>query len=225
MPTKPVTLVLKNGIYECQSCVPPSKLAADGADHALPGSPYHDSGAVTIIDDHTVRSVLKKAGKVVDEAVFTVSADGTTLVETFSDSSATNAAPVTGTWTGTRIDARAPGAHALSGNWHPMAYEGSDNGLITTFKLDGDILTMSTPTGQSYAAKLDGKEAPYLGDPGTTAVSLRRVGDNAIEETDKRGDKIISVTTMTVKPDGKTMKVDVEDRLYNDTMSWTATKQ
>jgi hypothetical protein len=31
----------------------------------------------------------------------------------------------------------------------------SQNGLTTTYKSNGDELSMSTPTGQSYTAKLD----------------------------------------------------------------------
>ena len=50
-------------------------------------------------------------------------------------------------------------------------------------------MTYSTPTGQSYTAKLDGKDVPYMGDPGTTSVSLKRMGD-AFEETDKRDGKV-----------------------------------
>jgi len=52
----------------------------------------------------------------------------------------------------------------------------SDNGLAFTYKVEGESLTMSNPTGQSYTAKLDGTEAPYKGDPGTTSVSVETIG-------------------------------------------------
>ena len=84
---------------------------------------------------------------------------------------------------------------------------------------------MSDPTGDSYTAKLDGKDYPYKGDPGTTSVSLKKIDDNTIEETDKRNGKVISVARMTVGPDGKTMKLAVDDKLHNATMNWTADKQ
>jgi len=41
----------------------------------------------------------------------------------------------------------------------------------------GGTLNMTTPTGQSYTAKLDGMEVPYVGDPGITTVSLKRIGE------------------------------------------------
>jgi hypothetical protein len=34
---------------------------------------------------------------------------------------------------------------------------------------------------------------------------LKRIGPNGIEETDKLGAKVVSVTEMTVSPDGRTM--------------------
>ena len=77
---------------------------------------------------------------------------------------------------------------------------------------------------QSYAAKLDGKDVPYVGDPGTTSVSLKRIGDS-IEETDKRDGKVISVSKMTVAPDGKTMTIVVADKLHGSTATYVAEKQ
>src|SRR5260370_4271922 len=90
----------------------------------------------------------------------------------------------------------------------------SDNGLAFTYKVDGDSLTMSNPTGQSYTAKLDGTDAPYKGDPGTTSVSVKRVDKNTIEETDKRDGKVITVSRMTVSADGKSMAIAFDDKLH-----------
>lgn len=63
-----------------------------------------------------------------------------------------------------------------------------------TYKVSGDELTMTTPTGQSYTAKLDGTEAPYKGDPGTDGISVKMRGKDTLGETDKRGDKVIGVS-------------------------------
>jgi hypothetical protein len=94
-----------------------------------------------------------------------------------------------------------------------------------TYKITGDSLSMSNPTGQSYTAKLDGTEAPYKGDPGTTSVSVKKLDKNKIEETDKREGKVISVAWMTVSADGKTMSIKVEDKLHGTTSEFAATKQ
>jgi hypothetical protein len=84
---------------------------------------------------------------------------------------------------------------------------------------------MSTQTGQSYTAKLDGTEAPYKGDPGTTSVSVKKVDKNTIEETDKRDGKVISVSRMTVAADGKSMTIAWDDKLHGTTGEYVAVKQ
>jgi hypothetical protein len=101
----------------------------------------------------------------------------------------------------------------------------SDNGLAFTYKVEGDSLTMNNPTGQSYTAKLDGTEAPYKGDPGTTSVSVKRVDKNTMEETDKRDGKVITVSRMTVSADGKSMTIAFDDKLHGTTGKIVAQKQ
>jgi hypothetical protein len=101
----------------------------------------------------------------------------------------------------------------------------SDNGLFFTYKVNGGELTMTSQTGQSYTAKLDGTDAPMKGDPGTTSVSVKMMGKNTLEETDKRNGKVISVWRMTVAPDGKTAKAVSEDKQQNRTTEFAAIKQ
>jgi hypothetical protein len=84
---------------------------------------------------------------------------------------------------------------------------------------------MTNLTGQSYTAKLDGTEAPYKGDPGTTGVSVKKLDTNKMEETDKRDGKVISIARMTLSADGKSMTIAVDDKLHGTTMQLTALKQ
>lgn len=226
MGKKPDVYTLMNGAYSCKSCVPAVSVKADGMDHPVTGHPYYDSEAVKVIDDHTVQFTRKKGGKVVGTDKDTLSADGKTLTFEFSDSSNTNAAPVVGKGTQTRVAAGLAGSHAISGSWRTTSYQTvSDNGLTTTFKTAGDTLTMTTPTGQKYTAKMDGGAAPFTGDPGLTMVSVKRMGGNRIEETDKRGSKVIGVQTMTVSADGKKMHVVYQNKLQGTSMSYDMNKQ
>jgi hypothetical protein len=87
-----------------------------------------------------------------------------------------------------------------------------------------DVLVMSDPTGDSFTAKFDEKEYPFKGDPGVTAVSLKKIDENTIEETDIRKGKVITVTRMTVDRNGKMMVVSVDDKLRKAKISWTADK-
>ncbi len=225
-PKKPDVFLLQDGMYHCKTCVPPIDVKADAQDQPVEGHPYFDSVSIKIVDDRIVEEVDKKNGKTVTTSKTVVSQDGKTANFEFTDSSNTNADPVTGRGTVTQVASGPAGSHAVSGSWVTSKLETlSDNGLMITFKVKGDSLSMTNPTGQSYVAKLDGTDAPYKGDPGTTSVSVKSVGKNTIEETDKRDGKLISVARMTVGSDGKTMTINVEDKLRGSSSQFTATKQ
>ena len=225
-PKKPDVYLLQDGVYECKTCVPPIKIKADGLDQAITGHPYYDTMAIKVISDHEVEETDKKNGKTVATSKTTVSPDGNTMMFEFSDSSNSNAAPVTGKGEATRVAKGPAGSNAISGSWRTSKFETlSDNATTWTYKVSGDELTMTTPTGQSYTAKLDGTPAPYKGDPGTDGVSIKMHGKDTLEETDKRGDKVISVMKMTLEPGGKTAKIVVEDKLHGTTTQFVAAKQ
>jgi hypothetical protein len=183
--------------------------------------------AIKVVNDHEIEETDKKSGNVVSTSTSTVSPDGKTMAFTFSDSSDTNGGPpVTGKGEATLVAKGPAGSHAISGSWRTTKIEGiSDNGTVWSYKVSGDEITMTSPTGQSYTAKLDGTDAPMKGDPGITSVSVKMIGKNTLEETDKRDGKVISVSRMTVASDGKTAKIVSEDKLQNTTTTITATKQ
>jgi hypothetical protein len=225
-PKKPDVFLLQNGMYHCKTCVPPIDVKADGQDQPVTGHPYYDSVSIKVVDDRTIEEVDKKNGKTVATSKTVVGSDGKTANFEFTDSSNTNADPVTGKGIVTQVAKGPAGSHAVSGSWVTSRMDTlSDNGLMVTYKVEGDTLSMASPTGQSYVAKLDGTDAPYKGDPGTTSVSVKSIGKNTIEETDKRDGKVISVAHMTVGSDGKTMTVKVEDKLRGSNSQFTATKQ
>jgi len=113
----------------------------------------------------------------------------------------------------------------LAGGAQPRVDQATGDALVFSFKTSaGQTINYSTPTGQSYEAKIDGKEAPYRGDPGTTSVSLKRIG-NSLVETDYRNGKVISVALMSVSADGKTLTIDVDDKLNGTKATYTAEKQ
>jgi hypothetical protein len=226
MPQKPDVYLLQDGMYHCKTCVPPVDVKADGQDQKVTGHPYFDTVSIKVVDDRTIEETDKRDGKTVTTSRTTVAADGNTANFEFTDSSNTNADPVTGKGEITRVSKGPAGSHAASGSWRTSKFENvSDNGLTFTYKTEGDSLSMSSPTGQSYTAKLDGADAPYNGDPGTNSVSVKRLGNNTIEETDKRDGKVISVARMTVAADGKTMTLAVNDQLHGTTSQFEAQKQ
>lgn len=226
-PKKPDVFLLQNGMYACKSCTPPYEIKADGTDQSVSGHPYFDSVAIKVVSDHEIEETDKKDGKVVGTSTSTVSSDGKTVMFTFSDSSNTNGGPpVTGKGEARREEKGPAGSNAISGSWRTTKLEGlSDNATVWTYQTSGDEITMTNPTGQSYTAKLDGTDAPMKGDPGVTSVSVKLMGKDTLEETDKREGKVIGVFKMKVASDGKTAKASFDDELQNRTTGFDATKQ
>ncbi len=224
-PKKPTEYSLQNGMYQCKTCVPPVEVKADGSDQSVSGHPYYNSVAVKVVSNSEVDETDKKDGKVVAMQKMMVSPDGKTMTLEFTDSSNTNGAPVTGKGEAMRVGAKAPaGANMITGSWRTTKMENiSDNGITWSYKVSGDELTMTTPTGQSYTAKMDGTDTPMKGDPGITSVSVKKMGSNTIEETDMRNGKVIGVMKATVN--GSTLSCTYDDKLQGSTMKYTATKQ
>lgn len=207
--------ILQGGRYQCRSCKPPIDVKADASDQPTPGQQY-DTISVRILDDHTVREIEKKSGQIDSDEKFTVSPDGNTCTDEFASWKATM----------TRVAKGPAGSHAISGSWRPVKMESvSDAGLLISYMLEGDTLTMSRPTGLRYKAKLDGTVARYEGDPEKHGVSVRRVNADTFEETDELNGKPTSVMRMTVAANGKSMTI-VERNIETGTRSrFTATKQ
>src|SRR5260370_39045486 len=140
----------------------------EGEDKKVTGQPYFDTMSIKLVDDRKIEELDKKNGKVVVKSKTWASADGNKLMFEFTDSSATNADPVTGKGEETRVAKGPAGSHAISGSWRASKMDNvSDNGLVFTYKVAGGSLTMSTPTGRRYTAKLAGTDAPRNGEPGT----------------------------------------------------------
>ncbi len=226
-PKKPDVYVLKDGMYQCKTCVPVIDIKADGTDQKITGHPYYDTMAIKVVNDHEIEETDKKDGKVVSTSKTMVSPDGNQLMFEFSDGSNTNGGPpVTGKGEETRVAKGPEGSSPISGSWRMSKMETiSDNGISWSYKVSGDELTMTSNTGQTYTAKMDGTEAPMKGDPGVTTVSVKKLGKNTIEETDKRDGKVVSVMKATVEPDGKTMHIVADDKLHGTSMKFTAMKQ
>jgi hypothetical protein len=193
----PSVIFLQGGMYQCKTCVPPININANGRDQKVSGDPYRDTISIKVVDDRTIQEIEKRNGKMVNTARTTVSVDGNTLTIEFTHSSDANANPVAGKVEATRVEKGPTGSHGISGSWKTTKVDKtpwpwmnmSDNRLLVTFKIEGDNLTMTTPTGQSYTAKLDGTEAPFKGHPGTTSVLVKGLANNRLEEIDKRGEK------------------------------------
>jgi len=219
---RPDAYELKDGVYTCSTCVPPISVKADGSDQPVAGHSYYDTMAVKQVDAHSVQVDSKLQGKLIFSSTVTASADGNTLSSHFRDMSGTQA--VTGTFVEKRVSAGAIGAHAISGKWQAEKLpEFSDLGATIAYRMTGDGLQMEW-NGQSYDAKFDGKQVLTKNDPGKTMVSLKRISDHVIEETDTRDGKVTDITLMTVSADGASMTVVDKDMINDMTTSFVMKK-
>src|SRR5262249_9042598 len=150
------------------------KVKADGTDQPVTGHAYYDTFAAKADGPDSITTTAKKGGKTVGGATFTVSADGKTLTQKWTDSGGTETASGENIYT--RVGAAPKGAHAASGSWRiTKSQNTSANARTLTYKSTADGMSFSAPTGQSYTAKFDGKEVPVAGDPGGGTVSLKKV--------------------------------------------------
>lgn len=223
-PMKPNVYLLLNGMYDCKTCVPPIHVKADGTDQKVT-DPYSDALSVKVIDDHNIENTFKKNGKVVFTQKQSVSSDGNTMTVNWIYTGNPSGGPQNGTETSKRVAKAPAGANLISGSWRTEKVDVSPESLTYTFKVNGDELTMTSPTGQSYTAKLDGTDAPFKGDPGLTTVAVKMLGKDTLEETYKRDGKVAVIYKSTVSADGKTLKVITDDKLQGTITKSVSHKQ
>jgi hypothetical protein len=218
--------LLQDGVYHCTSCDPPIEVRVDGQDHKITGEPCYDTVSVKVVDDHTTEETDRRNGKIAGTLKLAVSADGKTATEEWTESCNAKGDVVAGQDIMSRVAEGPRGAHAISGSWKiSKRINRSENAILITLKLEGDVFSFADPTGQSYAAKLGGTETAIKGDLSGTVVSVKRIGERTIEETDKRDGKVTEVTRFVVSADGKTLTISQENKAKATTRQFVAHRQ
>ncbi len=226
LPKKPDVLSLQSGVFECSTCVPKIKVKADGKDYPIAGSPYFSTVCVKEIENHGIEFTEKLGSKTVYSETDTLSADGNTLSQNLTDSAAPNGESVVAQKTYTRLSGGPAGSSPISGSWQVRTIKIiSENGSTVTYHATSNGLEASNPGGEGYAAKFDGKEYPVRGDPSHSTVSLKRLNDRTIEETDRQGGEVHYKIHMAVSSDGKSMKVTEVDAERGTKMTYVMQKK
>ena len=217
---KPVVLLLAGGEYTCSSCNPPYTVKADGAEHRVTGQAYFDIAKVRVTGPYSADIVLKQGSKELVRFSDTVSADGTMLT-----SKVTNLAgvqTVTDELTAKRVAAAPADSHPLSGSWVEQRHVGGDLRPVQ-YRMTAEGFEMRW-NGQSYDAKFDGREYPVVG-VGKTTVSLKKIDDATVEETDHRQGKVVDEIRLALAEDGNTITVIDKDIARGQTVTYTLEKQ
>lgn len=179
---------LRNGIWRCNTCVPTIAIEADGHGHRVNSSlyyraPYADVESVREVNDHIIEITDKLRGNAVATNKLATSDDGkipATVWNNISD----NGKKSCGQFDSERVGSPQAGANKVSGEWRPVRTNTSEDLITVTYRVTAAGLSMSDPTGDPFGAKFDRKEYPFKGDPGITGVSLKKIDENTIEETD-----------------------------------------
>jgi hypothetical protein len=224
LPQKPGIYSVNNGMYDCESCAPQINVKADGQDQPVIGQTY-DTIAVQVVDANTIRVTGKKAGKTEFEFTRTASQDGKTLTVSSTNYPADGSQPFKTESKWTRGSKGPEGSNATSGSWRIENVNVDATGLTSTWKGAGNGLSRSTPTGESWEAKFDGKEYPVKGTYANETVSLKALGDHSIEATFKRDGKVYSVEKITVSSDGKKMTSAVDNKQTGRVWTFVDEKQ
>jgi hypothetical protein len=223
---KPDVYELKDGKWRCPTCFVRGPVVADGTDQKVTGNPMIDTLAVKVIDDRNIETTGKKGGKWVSTYKYSVGEDGNTISYDFRFISAANGQEQSGHSTAKRVGAAPKSGNQVTGQWQTEKVENVSDAMTTmTYSSSGDEVTFKAGTGESYTAKLDGKDYPTKGDPMSDMVSLKLVDDHTFQETYKKGGKPVYVSTMKVAADGKSMELTGEDKRRGTTDKVTAEKQ
>jgi len=219
----PDTFQVAGGTYLCSSCTPIIQVPADGAPHSVSGHPYYDSVAVRVLSPSSVEIIDRKLGREVYDMTYVVSADGTTLTAKLSDKTGAQLALVS--FTARRVAAAPGGAHAVSGSWQPDQLSAANDAVRTiTYRMTPDDFSMQW-NGQSYSARFDGNQYPVAGDPGHTTVTVRKIDEHTVEETDRREGQVTDEIRMAAAADGRTMVITDQDMQHGQTTTMMLEKQ
>lgn len=225
-PERPYVLLVKDGVFTCSSCKPVFSVKTDGAFHKVVGFPYTDEAAIKIIDAKTIEETDKLKGKTVGTSRLELSDDGAVLTTKWTDTTAPDGKLVSGQSAQTRLKPAPAGAHGASGEWKTdKVADISADALTISYKLVGDSVSMSTPNGYRYEAKLGGPAVAVVGDPAGAKVTVLQPVAGSLEESTWLEGKVVSVMTLTPAADGATMTVASVNKKYDTTTTYTMIKQ
>jgi hypothetical protein len=221
---KPVEANLAGGRYDCVTCVPRYQIAADGRYQKRPVTGV-DETSVQVISDSIVKFASRRDGQLISEGLMTVSADGKSrMIESvdYAPNGMVNRSAVQHR----RVGPAPAGAHAISGKWvMERVASANDEQMLFTYALADNTLRLSTPDGYSYAAPIGGAPVKVAGDRGGGTVQIRRISDNAIEESNRRGDgTLVSVAVYTASADGR-LAIRTENKLTGAVETVEAVRQ
>jgi hypothetical protein len=177
-------------------------ITADGTDQ--PGI-FGTTFAVTVLSPNQWKVVRKTGGRMTISAIWDLSPDGNTLTDNF---------------TGYRADgstsnllykySRAEGGSGFAGTRESTSEQVNSSYEMQVQTFDDSGLSFINPAQKTTKSiNFDGKDYAAKGPnlPAGYATSGRRLGDRAVELTDKINSKILDTQQVEVSEDGKTLTI------------------
>jgi hypothetical protein len=210
LPEGTVSYSINDETLRCSCAIGGVEIKPDGYDHKTPETAYWDTLNVQAVDAHTIALIAKKGGRTMFTEVDSVSQDGNTLTQMVKDT--TEAETVTIETQSHRLESGRAGSHIISGTWKAFRASRSLNGSLIKYTCTKDSFSAETPLGEKYTAKFDGNFYPVEDDPGHTMVSAKLLDSRTVELTSKRNGKIVSVSRLSVAPDGNSIHAVFENK-------------
>ena len=222
---KPDTILLKDGQYECSTCTPPYKIAADGKPQPVAGRDYWDSVSVKVVNPTALETTRYRKGVAVGTTKIELSADGQMLTWTTTSSDNAEGKAITNSSKSKRTAPAPAGAHAVSGSWVAVndGAQIADESLLATISMKDGTVSQKFPTGESYEAKLGGPQVPVVGDKAGATVAVVAEGAGFKETGFVNGKAVMENTVVPV--DATTLTLTSHDLKSGDTSTYTLKKQ
>jgi hypothetical protein len=183
------------------SATNPETIVADGTDQ--PGI-FGTTLAVTVLGHNQWRVVRKKDGRMLISAIWDLSADGNTLTDNFTGYRADTTTNLL------YVYARTAGTSGFAGTWESISEQVHSVYEIQVQPYDDNGLSFITPAQKmTKSIKFDGNDYAAQGPnlPAGYVTSGRRLGDRAVELTDKIDGKLLDTQQVEVSSDGKTLTI------------------
>jgi hypothetical protein len=224
-PPEITTLSLRDGVFSRGDPSSGFSVKADGRVHRIARGGYVDAVSITLLGPRRVREVDRLGGKVIYTVTYDLSVDGRTLRARVVDFGKPDGKPIPTTIVRVRVGRAAAGGSRLSGRWQTVGVATTRGHRTDTFRLAGGRFSVMGPGGYGYEAVIGGPPVPVRGDLATAQSAVTMPDDHVIVEHNFVDGVPTYTKTMTLLPDGRTIRVVGRREGETRDMTWLLRRQ
>lgn len=198
---------------------------ADDRFHSIGPGDYVDEVSVSILGPRKIREKDRLKGKLVYSIVYTVSSDGNTMVSTITSYNNPSRQPITTTINYRRIGVMQKNTARISGEWKISDLSSAKSDLIDELELKDGYFSLRRSGGRGYDAQIGGPPVPISGDAASARAAVTMPDDQTIVVNGSLGGIPTTIVTMTMQPDGRTIKVAARRLRDGSESNWLMLKQ